>query len=622
MKNRLHTFHIPVMGTGHSIDTPIRVAHFGITSVISLCDDIIMEKIRKYYCGKYGFDYEKISGNAIDGRAERIRAYLDLVGEIVKINMEKIRNLPFFENNDKKKYFELLPDNSPLKTDYLKLINMEPGEERDIFARELTRKMAPGSIDVNIMVKVDKANYGPDGEPLGDEFSDAKAALRGFAKSSLESSIVFSAGINKSLFTYMSTFPLFYCDESGLIPKKIVLKVSDFRSAQIQGRFLAKKGLLVHEYRIESGLNCGGHAFATNGLLLPAIMEEFLKNMDKLTLGFNETVKKYYDEKGLKYDDSLKNHRPLITVQGGIGVFGEAQRLMNEFKMDMTGWASPFLLVPEATPIDLTTRKLLEKSGKKELYLSKVSPLGVPFNNVHECGSEKWTLKQAAKGEPGSSCPKRYLVSNKEFTEKPICPASTKYQKKKLEEINNSDLSESEKKKLSREIINKFCLCGHLGNGALIALGIAKEENSPQLICPGPNIEWFNRSYSLKEMVDHIYGRIPSLVSDERPHMFAKELTMYVDYFEKMVKSSDGKTKEIRAIRSFKDNLLKGMGLCENISKEKPYPGENLDSLAECVAKEKKRLKSIYIGFKRRIKLKDFIEDNLKSGMKLSPVAA
>ncbi len=622
MKNKLHSFHIPVMGTGHSIDTPIRVAHFGITSVISLCDDIIMEKIRKYYCGKYGFDYEKISTGAKDGRAERIRAYLDLVGEIVKINMEKTRNLPFFENNDKKKYFELLPLESPLKKDYIKLINMEPGRKRDIFAEELTQKMAPGSIDVNIMVKVDKTNYGPDGAPLPDEFSDAKAALRGFVKSSLESSIVFSAGINKSLFTYMSTFPGFYCDESGKISKKIVIKVSDFRSAQIQGRFLAKKGLLVHEYRIESGLNCGGHAFATNGLLLPAIMEDFLKNTGKLASGFNQTVKKYYNEKGLFYDKSLESHRPLITVQGGIGVSGEAQRLLNEFKMDMTGWASPFLLVPEATPIDLTTRKLLEKSGEKDLYLSKVSPLGVPFNNVHECGSEKWTLEKAAKGNPGSPCPRRYLVSNREFTQKPICPASSQYQKKKLREIDNSDLPESQKKKLRREVINKFCLCGHLGSGALISLGIAKEENSPQLICPGPNIEWFNRSYSLKEMVDHIYGRIPSLVPAERPHMFAKELTMYVDYFEKMVRSATGEAKEEKAIRSFKDNLLKGMELCENISKQKPYPGENLVSLSECVAKEKKRLKSIYMGFKRKMKLKDFIEDNLKPGMKLSPVAA
>ena len=45
-----HTFHIPVMGIGFTIDTPIKVAHLGISSVISLVDDILIEKIRKHYC--------------------------------------------------------------------------------------------------------------------------------------------------------------------------------------------------------------------------------------------------------------------------------------------------------------------------------------------------------------------------------------------------------------------------------------------------------------------------------------------------------------------------------------------------------------------------------------------
>ncbi len=54
-----------------------------------------------------------------------------------------------------------------------------------------------------------------------------------------------------------------------------MLKVSDFHSAAVQGKFLAKRGLWVSEFRIESGLNCGGHAFATKGQLLGPILEEF-----------------------------------------------------------------------------------------------------------------------------------------------------------------------------------------------------------------------------------------------------------------------------------------------------------------------------------------------------------
>ena len=95
------------MGTGHSVDTPIRVAPLGISSVISLVDDILLEKIRKYYSEKYGLPYFNIPKNEEDGRAKRITAYLDTVWELVQMKMEAIRKQPFFEVNDKKKYFEL-----------------------------------------------------------------------------------------------------------------------------------------------------------------------------------------------------------------------------------------------------------------------------------------------------------------------------------------------------------------------------------------------------------------------------------------------------------------------------------------------------------------------------------
>jgi hypothetical protein len=78
-----HTFHIPVMGTGHSVDTPIRVAPLGISSVISLVDDLLLEKIRKYYTSKFNLPYVKIPRDAQDGRAKRITAYLDTVYKIV-----------------------------------------------------------------------------------------------------------------------------------------------------------------------------------------------------------------------------------------------------------------------------------------------------------------------------------------------------------------------------------------------------------------------------------------------------------------------------------------------------------------------------------------------------------
>ena len=66
-----HTFHIPVMGLGFTIDTPIKVAHLGISSVISLVDDILIEKIRKHYCELHGFSYTEITDKMDDYPSEK-----------------------------------------------------------------------------------------------------------------------------------------------------------------------------------------------------------------------------------------------------------------------------------------------------------------------------------------------------------------------------------------------------------------------------------------------------------------------------------------------------------------------------------------------------------------------
>jgi len=600
MTDYFHAFHIPVMGTGHSVDTPIRVAPLGISSVISLVDDLLLEKIRKYYTSKFNLPYVKIPRDAQDGRAERITAYLDTVYKIVLEKMEEIKQQPFFKDNHKRQYFELLPEESFLRKKYETLLKMKEGYERNALEKDLTSRMKPGSIDVNIMVTLDRTHFNKNGDPIGDEFSDAKAGLRGYANSCLESGIVYSAGFNRRLFTYMTRFKDFYRDKMGRIKKRIILKVSDFRSALVQGKFLAKKGLEVYEFRIESGLNCGGHAFASNGILLPVLLKEFKEKRKSLMSEFQPLIEKYYKKMGWNYPESELNDRPLITVQGGIGTYGEVRRL-KEFDIDRTGWASPFLLVPEVTRVDATTRELLRQAQEDDLYMSDVSPLGIPFNNVHNTGSEIWTRKRAAEGKPGSACPKHFLVSNTEFTEKPICLASRGYQKTKLKEIDNMNIPDDEKARLSKKIVEKTCICDHLASGVLIELGIAEEKKSPQSICPGPNIEWFCKFYTLKEMVDHIYGRGPSLVSSKRPHMFAKEIVMYVEYFEKMVVDSSLTTAAIKALLEFKNNLETGLDYCLEIAHKPPYPEENLASISVVVERERVRLRSIGNGLEEKL---------------------
>lgn len=593
-------FHIPVMGTGFSVDTPIRVAPLGITSVISIVDDLLLEKIRKYYCEKFNLPYTSIPRTAEDGRARRITAYLETVKQIVQMKMEEIKKQPFFVSNEKSKYFELLPDGHFLKKAYQKLLRLTDREKIEKLARELTEKMKPGSIDVNIMVKVDRLNYNSVGAILSEEFSDAKAALRGYANSSLRSAVVLSAGINQSLYNYMARFRDFYRDVNGEIKKKIIIKVSNFRSALIQGKYLARKGLEVHEFRIESGLNCGGHAFASNGELLPSILREFREKRDQLVKQLQPLILKFYQKMGWKYPESALTHRPLITVQGGIGTHGEMRRLLEDFGVDLTGWASPFLLVPEVTCVDDMTRALLARADEDDLYLSEVSPLGVPFNNVRGTPSEIVTRQRAENGKPGSPCPKGFLVSNTEFTERPICLASTEYQVKKIQQIQQRHLPEYEKEAEIKKVTEKVCLCMHLGNSALIALGIAKPHRAPQAVCPGPNIAYFKRTYTLKEMVDHIYGRGPSLVPKNRPHMFAKEIMLYVDYFQRLVDRCNYTPNEFKTLKEFKENLERDMDLCLEIAHSKPYPGENLHSIIDTVRVQRERLQVIYQTFEEK----------------------
>lgn len=581
------------MGTGHSIDTPLRVAHFGISSVISLVDDVLIEKVRRYYSKQHDVPFTPIAKREPLSRSRRITEYLNLVQQLVDRKMEEVKAMSFFQENDKARYFELLPDTSLLKKKYHELLHTVCPAVKETLAFELTAAMRPGSIDVNVMAKVDRQHFDKHGELLEGDISEAKSSVRGFAESALNGAVVLSAGFNRGLIVYLSQFKDFYRTSTGELHKRIILKVSDWRSALIQGKYLAMKGLEVSEYRIESGLNCGGHAFATQGLMLPKILREFQVNAHHLLDQTLPLIREFYKEHGWAYP-ATGHAKALVTVQGGIGTSGEADRLLKDFGCDATGWGSPFLLVPEATCVDDQTLQQLIRAEKDDLYLSDVSPLGVPFNNLRGTGSELWTRKRAEAGKSGSTCRKGYLKSNTEYSVTPICTASHLFQKQKLHEIDCLEISDDEKVRMKTAVTEKVCLCEHLGNGALINLGIVDEATSPQAVCPGPNIVWFDRQYTLREMVDHIYGRGTSLVSEERPHMFCQEVELYVDYFEKLVHTTERTPAGVKYLDGFKKNLEEGMGLCEEISHGTAYPNENLKSIPEFIRIQRERLHSIY----------------------------
>ena len=550
-----HSFHIPVLGTGFSIDTPIKVAPYGISSVISLVDDNLMEQLRKKICEKYNEPYFPIHENEEDFRARRITEYLNLINRCVKKQFAELKDSSFTEEKGIKKYLNMLPDYSTLKKKYKEMT--ESKDEHKISAIEtwIRKNLFVGSIDVNIMTKVDKINFDLHGEQLPHEFNDAHSALRGFANSDLESSVVFSAGMSPKLYSYAETFKDFFPDSLGELKKKIILKVSDFRSALIQGKFLAKKGLWVSEYRVESGLNCGGHAFATEGSLAGPILEEFKNRKDELLSSLKEILHGAWGKKEIQ--SGCEGLDTKVTFQGGVGQNSEHEFLLRRYELDSIGWGSPFLLVPEVVNIDDYTLDLLCKAGEDDLYLSNISPLGVPFNSVKGNSKEKEKVERIEAGKPGSPCAKRFLLFKKEISEKPICTASLAYIKKvmKLKEDlgNTPDLQKEYDSTLEKE-----CLCEGLSASALIVNNSCTTKQSTAVsVCPGPNLAYFDKAVSMSELIDHIYGRINLISVSNRPYFFIKELDLYINYlhdqFKDKVKNLSQQTEEY--ILNFKKNL-------------------------------------------------------------------
>lgn len=568
MNNRKtpHTFHIPVMGLAYTIDSPIRVGHLGISSVVSIADDELIEKMNAFYSEKFEIPYKEITQKIHDYRAKRITSYLNLVDGIVKKKFEEFKSELVESKQALDNYIAQLPNSSDVKKGFLELMD-EGIAFKENLKNYIENQLNPGEIDVNIMTKLDKENSSNQ-ELLPVEFNDAHAALRGFAQSNLESSVVLSAGMNPRLYSYFENFSCFFPDLNNKLKKKITLKVSDFRSAMIQGNFLAKKGLWVSEYRIESGLNCGGHAFATDGFLLGPILEEFKQKKEQLIQSAHDLMVKALGQKELPTPASPLELK--ITVQGGVGTADEHAFLLDHYQVDSVGWGSPFLLVPEATSVDQNTRNLLIKAQEKDFYLSHISPLGVPFNTLRGTSNEIVREKRIQANKAGSSCPKKFLALHKDVNGNGICTASKKYQDQQLEalEEKKASLSEAHYQKSKNSITEKSCLCVGLANASYLENNIPiKGQDQGIVICPGPNLAYFDQEVSLKKMIQHIYGNDTVLRVTNRPNVFIKELKMYLDYFKNECAEATNEISaaQLKKLQAFKKNMLEGIEYYQNI---------------------------------------------------------
>jgi len=548
------------MGTSFTIDTPLKVAKYGISSVISLVDDFLIEQMRKYYCTLSNEQYYPITDQDEDARARRITAYLNLLDQLIAKQTAELQAAPFDKGTDITRYYELLPK-SPLKDLYDRMLSTEDAAKKEQLQAKLRQLAIPGNIDVNIMTKLDRETKNA---PPGS--SDAIAALRGYAKSSLDSAIIFSAGFNPRLYSSIANFKDFFPNENGYLKKRIVLKVSDYRSALIQGKYLAKRGLWISEYRIESALNCGGHAFINDGHLMGPILEEFKQKKSELI----EMLHGLYNKALATKNKSClpEPHATRFTVQGGVGTYKEHQFLLDHYNLDAVGWATPFLLVPEVVNLDNEHFQKLIAATDQEVTLSHNSPLGIPYWNLSNSASEIARRQKIKMGCPGSHCLKHYAKINTEFTEVPICTASHAYQKQKLLNLPKEELTETQLKELMERVLTKACICHDLAAAAAKKYKI--DSNGKIAVCPGPNIVNFSKIATLEEMFNHIYGRFSLPINSNRLHMFLTELTIHLDFLKNEVKDSllGFTTRSQKKLQVVKENLHNGIEYYRKLAKE------------------------------------------------------
>jgi hypothetical protein len=342
---------------------------------------------------------------------------------------------------------------------------------------------------------------------------------------------------------------------------------------------LARRGLWVSEYRIESGLNCGGHAFPTEGLLMGPILKEFRERRPELE-ALASAYKKGLEKRGCVIPEGAPELT--ITAQGGIGTAKEDLLLRAEFGLDRTGWGSPFLMVPEAVSLDPDTKVKLETAKVEDVKLTWSSPLGVRFWWLATCESEEKRVERIGSGFAGSVCTGRHLAMNEDYGKVPLCTGSRAYQRKRLAELDENDPEYDLK---VERIQAPACICVDLCGSFL---SWAKEDKvPPPAICPGPNIVNFQKTRRLEEMVDHIYGRGDILTRTDRPHMFIREAELYLEVFKEDIdlahtSLSTKQPDQIEAsLNTFAEGLTFYRSFLNDLSEEEQQPfADGLKELA------------------------------------------
>ena len=76
---------------------------------------------------------------------------------------------------------------------------------------------------------------------------------------------------------------------------------------------------------------------------------------------------------------------------------------------------------------------------------------------------------------------------------------------------------------------------------------------------------------SLKEITDHIYGRANVITRTDRPNMFIKELSIYIDYYQSKLNEvrNEFSEKQRLYLELFATNLESGIAYYTKLFKQK-----------------------------------------------------
>ena len=110
-------------------------------------------------------------------------------------------------------------------------------------------------------------------------------------------------------------------------------------------------------------------------------------------------------------------------------------------------------------------------------------------------------------------------------------------------------------------------MCVGLANPSLLEFGIpVKGQNQGVVVCPGPNMAYFSKEVSLKEMMHHIYGTKNIENHENRPNMFVKELELYLTYLTNQINDTlEITAQQIKKWETFKTNLTNGISYYKSL---------------------------------------------------------